>query len=182
MVTIQNVLNTGGKKYLPASDYVAQVALCQLVKANGKGRIKMALKIVDTLPEGGMDDLATSLGDNEKFPGDERLWFDIWLPTPEQKDGGAFCTENLANCMVAFGILATDEEGGLHFDDANPENEGIDLADEVSAEWFDGRYVGIQLKKQHHFSNIDKKTKSVIDPNKPKEDAITRLIALPENA
>jgi hypothetical protein len=129
-----------------------------------------------------MDDLAASLQDNEKFPGDERLWYDIWLPTPAQKDGGAFCTENLANAMVAFGILVTDEEGAIHFDAENPENEGIDLADEVSAEWFMDRYVGIQVKKMHHFSNIDKKTKSVIDPTKPKDDTITRLMALPESA
>lgn len=180
MVNIQDIMSKGGKKYLPETDYVAQVVLCQLIKNNGKAKVRMALKIVDTLPEGHMDDIADQLADSEKFPGDERLWFDIFLPNAAQKDGGKFCTEKLAETLVAFGILYTEEDGSLHFDAENELNKEIDMGDEVSADWFSDRYVGIQVKREHHFSNIEKKTKKVIDSSKPKEDAIARLMLLPE--
>lgn len=180
MINIADVINKGGKKYLPETDYVAQVVLCQVVSNNGKSRVRMALKIVDTLPEGKMDDIASSLKETEKFPGDERLWFDIFLPNENQKDGGRFCTEKLAEVLVAFGILQTDADGQLHFDAENELNSEIDLDSEPEAHWFEDRYVGIQVKKGHHFSNWDKKAKKVIDESKPMEDQIKRLMLLPE--
>ena len=174
MINLSDIMKGGGKKYLPETDYLAQVKICKVVKNGPKGTVKMKLEIVDTLPEGGMDDMETSLGDNEKFPGGERLWHNIYLPHVGQKDGGAFCTEKLAQDLVAFGILEQDEEGALSPAD-NLDELGIDLASEPSGEWFKDAYVGIHVEKQWHFSQMSKPE----DEREPKEDTITSLILAP---
>jgi hypothetical protein len=175
MLDLASIMKDGGKKYLPETDYVAQVKICKVVRNGIKGQVKMKLEIVDTLPEGGMDDMADSIGDNEKFPGGERLWYTIILPDTGQKDGGAFCTQKLAEDLVAFGILDQDSEGELS-PSAKCEEMNIDLGTEPSADWFKDQYVGIQVRKEWHFSqkSIDE------DKRSPKEDAISRFIALPE--
>lgn len=169
MLTLESIMKNGGKKYLPETDYVAQITVAKKSSNNGKQSLNLGLKIIDTLPEGGMEDLCGALAENEKVPADERIWERMFLPNEatDSPKGFAFKNEKLTELLVGCGILGVDAEGQLYVID-----ETIDLSEEPTSEWFLDRYVGIQVKRKHHWSDKEEKN--------PKEDTITRFLPLGE--
>lgn len=171
MTTMASIINTGGKKYLPETDYLGQIKLSKIGRnAKQQLRLQFSVVICDTLPEGGFDDLADSLKDNEKFPGDERLFDMLTFADDSMKQTAFdFHSEKMTEFMVGCGILAIDEEGVLSLLDTD-----IDLNSEPSADWFLDRYIGIKVAKRHHWSDRDKV--------KPKQDTIVAFLPVPEVA
>lgn len=171
MVTMASIMKAGGKKYLPETDYLAQIKLAKLDrKEDGTLRLKYSLVIVDTLPEGAMDAMAGDLKENEKFPGDERLFDMLTFPNENMKPSQVeFHGPKLAAFMVGCGIMASDENGELSLLD-----EDIDLNDEPTPEWFLDRYIGIKIGRKHHWADKAKL--------KPVEDTILEFLPVPEEA
>lgn len=171
MQTMADILKSGGKKYLPETDYLGEIKLAKL-KRNDKGvRLLFTVNIVDTLPEGGMNALGEDLADNEKFPGDERLFDSIAIPDADKMSAKYFdfATEKFTEFMIGCGIVAMDEEGNLSLKD-----ETIDMSEEPQPEWFLDRLIGIQVKKLHHWADREKV--------KPVEDTIVGFLPIPEEA
>lgn len=175
MVTLNDLIAKGGKKYLPQGDYVAEIKIAKDKTNNGKKSILLGFNIIDTLPEGNMQDLVDSLADNEKVPADEIMWEQLPMPNPgnESEKATAFKQEKLTAILLGAGILGEDEDGRLFQLD-----ESIDLSSEPSADWFqlpdDGvRYIGISIGRDYDWRDKEK--------SKPKVDVIKRYIPLPES-